>query len=77
MSSEKIRKYIIPNLPYVFVFWFFNKLGEAYRIAPGNDTLRKIMGSMTTLSSAMKNPLPSFNPYDLLIGIAGAGIVYL
>jgi len=75
MSSKNIKKYIMPNLPYVFVFWFFNKVGEAYRIAEGTDTLRRIMGSMTTLSKAMSNPLPSFNPYDLLIGITGAVII--
>ena len=30
--SDKIRKYVLPNLPYLFVFWFFSKLGTAYRI---------------------------------------------
>ena len=65
--NEKIRKYILPNVPYVLLFWFFSKLGEAYRIAPGDDMLRKIMGSMTMLNQAMSNPLPSANPRDLLI----------
>ena len=31
--SDKIRKYVLPNLPYLFVFWFFSKIGTAYRIA--------------------------------------------
>ncbi len=30
--SDKIRKYVLPNLPYLFVFWFFSKIGTAYRI---------------------------------------------
>ena len=76
MTTEKIRKYVIPNLPYIFLFWFFNKIGEAYRLADGADTLRKIMGSMNTLSKAMSRPLPSFYPYDLLLGIIGAVIIY-
>ena len=42
--SDKIRKYVLPNLPYLFVFWFFSKIGTAYRIAPGTDFGTKLMG---------------------------------
>ena len=42
--SDKIRKYVLPNLPYLFVFWFFSKIGTAYRIAPGADFGTKLMG---------------------------------
>ena len=31
--SDKIRKYVLPNLPYLFVFWFFSKIGTAYRLS--------------------------------------------
>ena len=41
--SDKIRKYVLPNLPYLFVFWFFSKIGTAYRIAPGADFGTKLM----------------------------------
>ena len=37
--SDKIRKYVLPNLPYLFVFWFFSKIGTAYRIAPDTDSV--------------------------------------
>ena len=77
MSSEKIRKYILSGIPYILLFWFFSKLGEAYRTAPGDDVLRKIIGSMTALTQTMSNPLPSSNPRDWLIGIAGAVIIYI
>ncbi len=30
--SDKIRKYVLPNLPYLFVFWFFSKIGTAYKL---------------------------------------------
>ena len=33
--TDKLRKYMIPNIPYLFLFWVFAQLGEAYRIAPG------------------------------------------
>ena len=35
---------MLPNLPYLFVFWFFSKVGTAYRIAPGADFGTKLMG---------------------------------
>lgn len=73
--TPKIKKIILQNLPYVFLFWLFCKLGEAYRLSPGVDALGKIMGTTATLGTAMVNPLPSFDPFDLLIGVAGAALV--
>ena len=32
---------------------------------------------MTNLSAVMANPMPSFHPTDLLVGLAGAVIVYI
>lgn len=48
--SDKIRKYVLPNLPYLFVFWFFSKIGTAYRIAPGTDFGTKLMGKLKLLT---------------------------
>lgn len=75
MTTEKLRKYILPNLPYVLIFWFCCKLGEAYRIAYGADFLTKLKGSMTTINSVFASPLPSFHIRDLFIGLCGAGII--
>jgi len=74
--TPALRKYVLPNMPYAMMFWFANKLGMAYRLASGSDMLAKIIGSMKTLSAAMASPFPSFVPFDLLIGAAGAGIIY-
>ena len=46
--SDKIRKYVLPNLPYLFVFWFFSKVGTAYRMAAGADFGTKLVGMMNT-----------------------------
>ena len=77
MTTDKIRKYIISYLPYIALFWFFGKVGESYRLTPGNDTLTKIMGSLTELNVAMSRPLPSFDPFDMLVGITGAAAIFL
>lgn len=75
--SDKIRNYVLPNLPYLFVFWFFSKVGTAYRIAPGADFGTKLMGMMDTFPTAFENYLPGLGGIDLLVGAAGAVGMYL
>ena len=75
--SDKIRKYVLPNLPYLFVFWFFSKIGTAYRIAPGTDFGTKLMGMLDTYPKAFETYWPGQGGIDLLVGLAGAAGVYL
>ncbi len=75
--SDKIRKYVLPNLPYLFVFWFFSKIGTAYRIAPGTDFGTKLMGMVDTVPKAFETYWPGLGGIDLLVGLAGAAGVYL
>jgi type IV secretion system protein VirD4 len=71
-----LKRRALPNLPYVLIFWFANKLGEAYRLAQGADFLQRLTRSMSTLGPAMQNPAPSFDLFDLCIGLAGVAIIY-
>ena len=75
--SDKIRKYVLPNLPYLFVFWFFSKVGTAYRMAAGAGFDTKLIGMMKTFPTAFENYLPGLGGLDLLIGLAGAVGMYL
>ena len=75
--SDKIRKNVLPNLPYLFVFWFFSKIGTAYRIAPGTDFGTKLMGMLDTFPKAFETYWPGLGGIDLLVGLAGAAGVYL
>ena len=71
-----IKKYLVPNLPYVMMFWFFSKIAEGYRLSAGTDTVSKAMAAVSGLGATItKNPLPSFHPRDLLFGIAGAAAI--
>ena len=71
-----VKKILLPNLPYVFIFWFFNRVAEGYRLAEGADMVAKAMGAVSGLGALIsKNPLPSFHPRDLLFGAAGAVII--
>lgn len=33
LNTKKIKESILPNLPYLFVFWLMDKIGEAYRLS--------------------------------------------
>ena len=75
-GSIDIKKYVVPNLPYVMMFWFFSKIAEGYRLSAGADAVTKVMAAVSGLGATITaNPLPSFHPRDLLIGIAGAAAV--
>lgn len=51
MKNDSIKKYLIPNIPYLFVLWAFLKLGTAYRLAAGADFAHKLMGLREISSS--------------------------
>jgi type IV secretion system protein VirD4 len=71
-----LKHRIAPNLPYAFIFWLADKMGEAYRLAHGKDILQKLTGSMATLGSVMANAGLSLEPFDLAVGLVGSCIVY-
>ena len=58
MKTDKLRKYLIPNIPYVFIGWAFLKLGTAYRLAAGADFLTKVMGIGQTIGPAQNRQRP-------------------
>ena len=72
-----VKKIIITNLPYLLFVWLFGKMGEAWRLAAGADASQKMLHFMDSLAAAFANGLPSFHPFDLCIGIAGAVLVRL
>ena len=52
MKNDSIKKYLIPNIPYLFVLWAFLKLATAYRLAAGADVAHKLMGLGQTIGPA-------------------------
>ena len=72
MVTDKLRKYVLPNIPYVFIGWVFLKLGTAYRLAAGSDFAHKFIGLGQTVGAAFADFAPGTAPFDWLVGIAGA-----
>lgn len=75
--KPNIKKLLILNAPYLLFVWLFSKVGAAFRLAPGADLSGKLLNIMQGFSAAFENPLPSFYPQDILIGIAGAVLIRL
>jgi len=77
MKNVNFKKLILPNIPYVFIGLLATKLGQAARLAPGNDFSSKALNIMDGIEAAFSSILPSFHPIDLLVGIAAAVIIRL
>ena len=72
MRTDSVKKYVIPNIPYLFILWACLKLGTAYRLAPGADFAHKLMGLGQSIGPAFADFAPVLAPFDWLIGIVGA-----
>ena len=72
MVTDKLRKYVLPNIPYVFIGWVFLKLGTAYRLAAGGDFAHKLLGLGQAVGAAFADFAPGLAPFDWLVGIVGA-----
>ena len=72
MPTDKIRKYILPNIPYLFIGWACLKLGTAYRLAAGAGFGEKLPGLGRSIGPAFADFAPGLDPFDWLVGIVGA-----
>ena len=65
------KKLVLLNLPYIFAGYFCDKVAWLWRVSEGTNASDKMMAAMNGLNDLFSNPLPSFSPKDLLIGIVG------
>ena len=77
MKDIDIKKWIIKLLPLAIFFYLASKAGQAFRLAEGADMSARILNIGGGFSSAFSNPLLSFHPQDLIVGLVGAGIIAL
>jgi type IV secretion system protein VirD4 len=66
------RKVILLNLPYVLTAYFCNKVAWVYRTSSGSNATDKMMETINRLATMFKNPFPSLQIWDVLIGVACA-----
>lgn len=77
MNTETIKKWILPNLPYLLFAYLFDKVSQAFRLAPVADLSVKILYLGKGFAAAFANAAPSLVLIDLAIGIAGAALIRL
>ena len=70
-----MKKLFLLNLPYLLFVYPFDKLAQAFRLAPGANLSGKLLSIGDGFTAAFSSPWLSFHPTDLLIGIAGAVIL--
>lgn len=75
--NKKAKRLLLLNLPYALFALLGTKLGQAWRFAPGIGFSEKFLHLMEGMAAAFQTAMPSFRPFDLLIGILFSGIVWL
>ena len=70
-----MKKLFLLTLPYLLFMYPFDKLAQAFRLAPGADLSGKLLSIGDGFTAAFSSPWLSFQPTDLLIGIAGAVVL--
>lgn len=75
--KDKLKKYLLPNLPYLFFVYLFDKLCQTVRLAPGLDTSEKLLHIGQGFQTAFASSAPSFHALDICVGILGAVLVRL
>ncbi|MBQ8996227.1 MAG: hypothetical protein IJ091_10475 [Oscillospiraceae bacterium] len=70
-----VKRLILLNIPYVIAGYLVDKVAWLYRHVEGDLAGMRLVNTFTNFNLAFANPLPSFHPRDILIGIAGALIL--
>jgi type IV secretion system protein VirD4 len=68
-GSADIKKLVLMNVPYILVGYFCDKVAWLWRVSAGGNASDKMVAVMNRFDILFSNPLPSFHPRDLLIGV--------
>lgn len=75
--TDKVKKQLILNLPYLIFVYLFNKLYRGVRLAPGADASEKLLHIGQGFLAAFASLVLSFHLVDLCVGAAGAVLIRL
>lgn len=68
-------KWLSRNLPYLLFVYPYDKLAEAFRLAPGDDLGAKLLAIGDGFARAFSSAWLSVHPTDLLVGVVGAVVL--
>lgn len=69
MREINVKKLLLLNLPYLFIGLYAGKIGQAWRLAAGDEASQKMLHIAEWLGMALQFPLPSFYFQDLIFGL--------
>lgn len=75
LSALDMKKLILTNLPYLFIFLFADRASCLYRASPGADVGNKLLYAMEHADRILTGFLPSLYYMDVLVGAGIAAVV--
>lgn len=75
--TDKVKKLVLLNLPYLIFVYLFDKLCQGVRLSPGAAASEKLLHIGQGFSAAFASLAPSFHLLDLCVGAAGAVLIRL
>lgn len=64
------------SIPYVIMFYLVDKEAWLYRNCIGGSAFDRLIAVLMNFGLPFQNPMPSLHYYDLLVGLAGALILW-
>ena len=61
--TGKLKKVLLPNLPYLLFAWLFDKLCQAVRLSPGADASEKLLCIAQGFTEAFASLWLSLHPW--------------
>ena len=71
VQSADMKKLILLNFPYIIAFYMMEKAAWLYRHCNGDSVVDRLMVLFMNFGLAYKSVLPSFHPFDLMVGLVG------
>ena len=75
LSALDMKKLVLTNVPYLFIFLFADRASCLYRASPGVDMGNKLLYAMEHADRILTGFLPSLYYVDLLVGAGIAAVV--
>ena len=72
VQATDMKKLILLNFPYIIAFYMVEKAAWLYRHCNGDSVVDRLMVLFMNFGLAYKSVLPSFHPFDLMVGLVGA-----
>ena len=62
MNKPDVKKLVLLNLPYIFAFYFADKIAAVFRLAPGTEFIDKLTNGFAVFGTAFAIRCPAFIP---------------